>query len=206
MRFRLTLLAMTAAVMLWSAIHPADRLTWWMEVAPVLIALPILIATYRRFPFSDFAYLCMFLQALILMIGAHYTYAEVPAFDWLRDTLQQSRNNYDKVGHFIQGFTPAVITREILWRNRVVQHQGWLAFFTLCVCLSISVVYEWLEWLAALLNQQAADSFLGTQGYAWDTQSDMLWCGIGATIMLLFFSKIHDRSIARRTKTGQNII
>ena len=139
----------------------------------------------------------MLVHAVVLMVGGHYTYAEVPLFDWLREPMGWSRNNYDKVGHFMQGFAPAVVTRELLWRLDVVRKRGWLAFLTVCVCMAISAVYELIEWLVAVLSRQAADAFLGTQGYVWDTQSDMLWCLIGAMSMLLLFGRLHQRAMAK---------
>lgn len=179
------MLALFTAVLVWSGIAPKDYPTWALEVAPAVLGVVLLLATRKRFRFSDFAYWVMLAHAVILMVGGHYTYAEVPLFDWLREPMGWSRNNYDKVGHFMQGFSPAVITAEILWRKRVVSSRGWLAFLTICVCMAVSAVYELIEWLVAVLSQEAADSFLGTQGYVWDTQSDMLWCLIGACTMML---------------------
>ena len=189
------MLLLFAAVLLWSGIQPKDSYTWLLEVSPAIMGVTALLATYRRFRFSDFTYMVMLLHAVVLMVGGHYTYAEVPLFEWLREPLGFSRNNYDKVGHFMQGFAPAAIASELLWRLKVVRQRGWLVFLSLCVCMAISAVYELLEWLVAVLSQQAADAFLGTQGYVWDTQSDMLWCLIGATTMLLLFSRPHQRSI-----------
>ena len=189
------MLLLFAAVLLWSGIQPKDSYTWLLEVSPAIMGVTALLATYRRFRFSDFTYVVMLLHAVVLMVGGHYTYAEVPLFEWLREPLGFSRNNYDKVGHFMQGFAPAAIASELLWRLKVVRQRGWLVFLSLCVCMAISAVYELLEWLVAVLSQQAADAFLGTQGYVWDTQSDMLWCLIGATTMLLLFSRPHQRSI-----------
>ncbi len=185
------MLAIFAVVLLWSGISPKDYPTWGLEVAPAVLGAALLSATRKRFRFSDFAYWVMLVHAVVLMVGGHYTYAEVPLFDWLREPMGWSRNNYDKVGHFMQGFSPAVIAAEILWKNRVVQSRGWLAFLVVCVCMAISAVYELIEWLVAELSDEAADSFLGTQGYVWDTQSDMLWCLIGAcTMMLLLWPRL----------------
>ena len=191
------MLLIFSLVLLWSGIHPHDGFTWALEVAPAILGVLVLLATGRRFRFSPFAYWVMLLHAVVLMVGGHYTYAEVPLFDWLREPMGWSRNNYDKVGHFMQGFAPAVIVRELLWRLDVVRKRGWLAFLTVCVCMAISAVYELIEWLVAVLSQQAADAFLGTQGYVWDTQSDMLWCLIGAISMLLLFGRLHQHAMAK---------
>lgn len=137
------------------------------------------------------------IHCFILFIGGHYTYAEVPLFDWIKEVFHQSRNNYDKVGHFAQGFVPAIIIRELFIRRIIVKQGAWLSFLTICVCLSISVFYEFLEWFVAVISGQSADSFLGTQGYVWDTQSDMLFALIGATCMIIFFSKIHNKQIEK---------
>ncbi len=193
-RYHLMLLVFVL-VLIWSGMAPKDYPTWGLEVAPAIIGLVLLLFTYRRFRFSDFAYACLLVHAIILMVGGHYTYAEVPLFDWLRDVLGQSRNNYDKVGHFAQGFVPAVVARELLLRLQIVQKRGWVGFLSVCVCLAISAFYELIEWWVALLSDQAADAFLGTQGYVWDTQSDMFWCLVGALTMLLLFRSWHDRSM-----------
>ncbi|WP_107855029.1 DUF2238 domain-containing protein [Neisseria weaveri] len=179
------MLLLFAAVLVWSGIQPKNYAVWALEVSPAVIGAVLLSATYRRFRFSDFAYVVMWVHAVVLLVGGHYTYAEVPLFDWLREPMGWSRNNYDKVGHFMQGFSPAVIAAEILWKRQVVRSRGWLAFLTVCVCMAVSAVYELIEWLVAVLSKQAADAFLGTQGYVWDTQSDMLWCLIGSLCMVL---------------------
>lgn len=179
------MLLLFAAVLVWSGIQPKDYAVWALEVSPAVIGAVLLSATYRRFRFSDFAYVVMWVHAVVLLVGGHYTYAEVPLFDWLREPMGWSRNNYDKVGHFMQGFSPAVIAAEILWKRQVVRSRGWLVFLTVCVCMAVSAVYELIEWLVAVLSKQAADAFLGTQGYVWDTQSDMLWCLIGSLCMVL---------------------
>lgn len=179
------MLLLFVAVLVWSGIQPKDYAVWALEVSPAVIGAVLLSATYRRFRFSDFAYVVMWVHAVVLLVGGHYTYAEVPLFDWLREPMGWSRNNYDKVGHFMQGFSPAVIAAEILWKRQVVRSRGWLAFLTVCVCMAVSAVYELIEWLVAVLSKQAADAFLGTQGYVWDTQSDMLWCLIGSLCMVL---------------------
>ena len=185
------------AVMIWSAISPADRLTWWMEVVPAMIALVVLVVTRQRFPLTQLAYFLILIHAVILMVGGHYTYAEVPLGDWLRDLSSGERNNYDKLGHLAQGFIPAIIAREILIRNGVLAIRAWLGFIVVSIVLAISAFYELIEWWAALLSAQAAESFLGTQGYVWDTQSDMAWALSGAILALLTLSGIHDRQIRK---------
>ena len=189
--------AVFVAVLAWSAIAPADRVTWWMEVAPALIGFAVLWLTRRRFPLTQLVYFLILVHAVILMVGGHYTYAEVPAGDWLRDLLGGERNNYDKLGHLAQGFIPAMIAREVLIRNGVVAVRGWLSALVLCVVLAISAFYELIEWWAALVSAEGADAFLGTQGFDWDTQSDMAWAMGGATLALLTLSKVHDRQINR---------
>ena len=183
------------SVLAWSAIEPADRLTWWMEVVPALAGFVILIMTRRRFPLTPLLYTLILIHAIILMVGGHYTYAEVPIGDWLRDFSGGERNNYDKLGHFAQGFVPVMIAREIMIRNKVVAARGWLTYLLLSVVLAFSAFYELIEWWAALISAEAADSFLGTQGYVWDTQSDMLWALFGAILALLTLSGLHDKQI-----------
>ena len=183
------------AVLAWSAIEPYDRLTWWMEVLPALAGFAVLVITRRRFQLTELVYILILVHAIILMVGGHYTYAEVPIGDWWRDFNGGDRNDYDKLGHLAQGFIPALIAREILIRNKVVTRRGWLSFLVLCIVLAISAFYELIEWWAALVSQEAADSFLGTQGYIWDTQSDMMWALCGAFLSLLLLSRFHDRQI-----------
>jgi putative membrane protein len=183
------------AVLIWSAIAPADRITWWMEVVPALIGLVILLFTRKRFPLTQLCYWLILLHSIILMVGGHYTYAEVPLGDWLQQLTGGERNNYDKLGHLAQGFIPAIIAREIMIRNHVVAVRGWLAYLTISIVLAFSAFYELIEWWAALLSAEAAESFLGTQGYVWDTQSDMFWALCGAILALLLLSRIHDRQI-----------
>ena len=189
-------------VLAWSAIEPADRLTWWMEVIPALLGLGVLLMTRQRFPLTDLVYFLILIHAIILMVGGHYTYAEVPVGDWLRDLVGGERNNYDKLGHLAQGFVPVMIAREIMIRNKVVALRGWLTFLLLCIVLALSAFYELIEWWAALLSAEAADAFLGTQGYVWDTQSDMLWALIGAVLALLTLSGWQDRQISAITRTS----
>ncbi len=197
------LLAAFFLVLLWSAIDNADYLTWCLEVAPGVLGVAILALTYKRFQFTNLAYVFVLLHCVILFIGAKYTYAEVPAFDWLRDYFNMSRNNYDKVGHFAQGFIPALVARELLLRLDIVRSRRWTNFIVVCVCLAISAFYELIEWAAAEIIGQDADAFLGTQGYAWDTQSDMLCALLGACCMIMLFSKLHDKAIAAMGGQGR---
>ena len=194
-RLHLTLLAAVGAVLLWSGIRPHDYFTWFLEVLPALVGFVLLAATYRRFRFTDLAYVLMAIHACILMVGGHYTYAEVPLFHWVRDAFNLARNNYDKVGHFAQGFIPAILTREILLRTSPLRPGKWLSFLTVSVCLALSAVYEFIEWWVALATGEGADAFLGTQGYVWDTQSDMLYAAIGAILSLALLSRVHDRML-----------
>jgi len=181
-----------------SAIHPHDYFTWALEVFPALIALAFLALTYKKYPMTNMVYTFILVHCYILFIGGHYTYAEVPLFNWIKDTLHQSRNNYDKVGHFAQGFIPAMIVREVLIRKQIVKHGFWLAFLTLSVCVTVSAFYEFLEWGVSLASGSEGDSFLGTQGYVWDTQSDMLYCTIGALTFLTLLSKYHTKKISNQ--------
>lgn len=190
-------LASFFAVLLWSGIRPKDYPTWMLEVSPAVIGLVVLVATRRAFPLTSLTYQLILLHSVILMVGGHYTYAEVPLFERLGEAFGDGRNDYDKLGHFAQGFVPAIIAREVLVRKRVVNGQWWLACLVVCVCLAISAVYELIEWAVALLSRQAAESFLGTQGYEWDTQSDIWWALIGAISALLALSRRHDRQLRR---------
>ena len=183
------------AVLTWSAIEPFDRLTWWLEVIPALLGLVLMSITRKRFPLTSLVYILILVHAIILMVGGHYTYAEVPLGDWWSELSGGTRNNYDKLGHLAQGFIPAMIAREILLRNRVIAKRGWLAFLVLSIVLAISAFYELIEWWAALVSAEGADSFLGTQGYIWDTQSDMMWALGGALLALVTLSRLHDRQI-----------
>lgn len=185
------------AVFIWSAINPKDFPTWVMEVAPGVIGFVLLAATRKQFPLTVICYVLILLFSWVLFVGGHYTYAEVPLFDTIRDMLQQSRNNFDKLGHFCQGFVPAIICREIIIRLRLVNGKFFTAFFTVCFCLALSALYELIEWLAAVINEEGAEAFLGTQGYVWDTQSDMLLALIGATCAVVLLAKIHDQQIEK---------
>jgi putative membrane protein len=184
-------------VLIWSGIDPKDYFTWFLEVLPALIGLVVMAFTYTRFRLTPLAYFLILVHCIILMVGGHYTYTEVPLFDWLRDAFNMTRNNYDKVGHLAQGFIPAVIAREILLRREIITKKGWLAFIVVCICLAISAFYELIEWWAALLSGGAADAFLGTQGYIWDTQSDMALALLGSILALVLLSKAHDSQIQR---------
>jgi putative membrane protein len=188
------------AVLLWSGWQPHDYPTWWLEVLPALAAAVILALSRNRFPLTSLLYVLVLIHAVILMVGGHYTYAEVPIGDWWRELTGGSRNNYDKLGHLAQGFIPAIAAREILIRLKVVSGKSWLAFLVLCICLAISAFYELVEWWVALLSSEAAESFLGTQGYVWDTQSDMFMALIGASLALFTLSRLHDRQLAELQK------
>lgn len=180
-----------------SAINPHDYFTWLLEVFPAIIGFIILVFTFKSFKFTYLTYIFILIHCYILFIGGHYTYAKVPLFEWIKEVFNQSRNNYDKVGHFIQGFVPAMIARELYIRKEIVKKGYWLAFLTVCTCVTISVLYEFLEWFVAIASGESAESFLGTQGYVWDTQSDMLYAMIGAICMVVFFSKIQDKEILK---------
>jgi len=195
-RLPVVLLALVVALTVASGVAPHDRLTWLMEVLPVMVALPILWATRRRFPLTDLLYACIFVHCCVLMLGGAYTYANVPMGFQMQEWLGTSRNPYDKIGHFMQGFVPALIAREILLRGEFVRGRRMAAFLCVCVALAISAVYELIEWWAALSLGQGADEFLGTQGDEWDTQSDMFMALIGGVTALLLFSRMHDREIA----------
>lgn len=196
-RSHLFLLAIVLGVFAWSGWTPYDRLTWYLEVFPTVLGLIILTATYRRFRFTTFCYVLIAAHMCLLCVGGHYTYARVPMFEWLRETFHSQRNDYDRLGHFAQGFVPAIITRELFLRLHVVARLRWIPFLTLSVCLAISLFYELIEWWTALCSGNAAVSFLGTQGDVWDTQEDMFMALVGASCALLFFSAIHNRAIRR---------
>ena len=183
------------AVLIWSGIGPKDYPTWALEVSPAVAGALILWFTRKRFPLTPLTYTLILVHCIILMVGGHYTYAEVPAGEWLRDLVDGTRNNYDKLGHFAQGFVPAVIAREIVIRLAVFNAAHWRNFFIVALCLAISAFYELVEWWVALLSEEAAESFLGTQGYAWDTQSDMAWALAGAVLALVLLGRWHDRQL-----------
>ncbi len=189
-------LAAVLPVLVWSGIGPYEYGTWLLEVAPVLIGFPLILAAARRFPLSTLLLALILLHSYVLIVGGHYTYARVPLGEWAKDWFGWQRNNYDKLGHFWQGFMPAILAREILLRRSPLQRGKWLNFLIVSICLAFSACFEMLEWLVALALR-GADNFLGTQGYVWDTQSDMAWAGIGAIVALALLRRAHDRSMER---------
>ena len=182
-------------VLIWSGIEPKDRLTWVLEAGPAMIGLLVMTKTRISFPLTPLLYFWILLHCIVLMVGAKYTYAEVPLFNSISEAFGWERNNYDKVGHFMQGFVPALLTREILVRKQIVNFAGWRNFIIVSICLAFSAFYELIEWWAALLIGEDADAFLGTQGYVWDTQSDMAWALLGAFVCLIILKKTHDLQI-----------
>jgi putative membrane protein len=194
-KFHLVLWIILSAILIWSGWRPFDFFTWVLEVAPILIVAAVLFSIYRHFYFSRFICILMLVHAAILAIGGHYTYAEMPLFNWLRDTFHLARNHYDRVGHFMQGFSPALISREVLIRRGVVKRGAWLSFIVICICGTITSVYELCEWQASVWTGTKADAFLGSQGDVWDTQKDMAMCFIGGLAAILFMTRWHDRSI-----------
>ncbi len=199
----LVLLVLTGLFLVASGIDPvADRYTWFLETVPVMIGIAILLPTAQRFPLTPLLYRLLALHALILMIGGHYTYAEVPLFNWLRDSLELSRNHYDRVGHLAQGFIPAILAREILLRLSPLKRGGWLFLTVTSICLAFSALDEMLEWWTALISNEAAEAFLGTQGDHWDTQWDMFLALVGAIGAQLLLANLHDRQIKSHLKDG----
>ena len=182
-------------VLIWSGIEPKDRLTWVLEAGPAMIGLLVMAKTRISFPLTALLYFWILLHCIVLMVGAKYTYAGVPLFNSISEAFGWERNNYDKVGHFMQGFVPALLAREILVRKQIVNFAGWRNFIILSICLAFSAFYELIEWWAALLIGEDADAFLGTQGYVWDTQSDMAWALLGALVCLITLKKSHNRQI-----------
>lgn len=193
----LTLLIVLAVLLTLSGIAPYERGTWLLEIAPILVGVPVLVLTYRTFPLSRLLYLLLFAHAVVLLVGGAYTYARVPLGFWMQDVLGLDRNPYDKIGHFAQGFVPALVAREVFVRGHYVRGRRMTAFLCVCVAMAISACYELLEWGAALMLGQGADEFLGTQGYVWDTQSDMWYALLGAMVALLLLTRVHDRAMAR---------
>lgn len=189
--------------LIWSIINPKEGFTCFLEILPAIIGLLILVFTFKKFRFTDFTYFFILLHCIILFIGGHYTYAEVPLFDWIKEVFDQSRNNYDKVGHFAQGFVPALIIRELFIRKSVIANKSFFNFIIVSICLAISAAYEWIEWAVSLMTGDGGDAFLGTQGYIWDTQSDMLYATIGAICALLFMSKSQDKYLNKMTQISQ---
>ncbi|MBK8574845.1 MAG: DUF2238 domain-containing protein [Elusimicrobia bacterium] len=192
------LIGLTVGVFFWSGIRPRDALTWALEVSPVILGGIFLCVTRGRFPLTRLSYVLIAFHMMILCVGGHYTYAEVPLFNWVRDTFGLARNHYDRVGHFAQGFVPAILVREVLIRKRVVSSRGWLFFIVVCVCLAISAAYEFVEWGTALVAGGKSEAFLGTQGDPWDTQNDMWMALWGAFIAQLTLARKHDRQLDRQ--------
>lgn len=190
--FFFILLSTLGVVFAWSAISPHDYFTWFLEVFPVLIVLPLLVVTYKRFPLTCLVYILILLHAIILLVGGHYTYAEMPIFSWLRDFYGLDRNYYDRVGHVAQGFIPAIVTREILLRKSPLKPGKWLFFIVVCICLAASACYEFLEWWVSVASGSDAVAFLATQGDIWDTQWDMFLALLGAISAQLMLAKVHD--------------
>jgi putative membrane protein len=190
-------LIVTVAVFIWSGIDPYDRFTWWMEIAPVLIALPVLLLTWKRFRLTNLLYALIAVHAVILMVGGHYTYARVPVFDFLRDYLDSARNSYDGLGHLAQGFIPAIAARELILRTSPLRPGKWLSAILIFSCLGISAIYEIIEWAAAVWTGENAEDFLGAQGDPWDTQKDMALAGVGAILALVTLGRVHDRSLEK---------
>lgn len=195
MRLRPALLLLFAIALAWSAIRPHDYFTWLLEVFPALIGVALMLATHKRFPLTPLLVVLLFLHALILIVGGHYTYAEVPLGFWMQRTFGFARNHYDRIGHFAQGFVPAIVAREILIRRRVIRGRGWLFAIVVCICLAISSAYELLEWIVAVFSGSKGDAFLGTQGDVWDTQKDMALAAIGAVTAQVVLGKWHEREL-----------
>jgi putative membrane protein len=194
-KYLLLLAVIYFVLLVWSGIRPKDYFTWSLEVIPGLVGCIVLVLTYRKFRFTDLMYTLILIHCAILFVGGHYTYAEVPLFTWLGNLFGWTRNNYDKLGHFAQGFVPTMIARELLLRLKIVNSRAWTGFFVVCIALALSAGYELIEWWTALLTGESAEAFLGTQGYVWDTQSDMLWALIGSVSGILFLSRYHDAAI-----------
>ena len=193
----IVLLVVGFACLALSRVGALEPGTWILEVFPIFIAVPVLLATARRFPLTPLAYRLIFVHALILMVGGHYTYAKVPLGFWVQDALHLARNHYDRLGHFAQGFVPAIVAREILLRTSPLRRGAWTVVLVTCVCLAVSACYELVEWAAALLGGSSAESFLGTQGDVWDTQWDMFMALVGAVVAQLLLARLHDRQLAR---------
>jgi len=192
---RIAWITIFLAVLLWSGINPKDTVTWALEVAPAVIGFAVLAFTSRSFALTPLLYGLILLHCVVLMVGGHYTYAEVPLFDLLKPLLGFERNNFDKLGHFLQGFVPALVCREILIRKTIIDSAYWRNFFTVCFCLALSAAYELIEWAVAELSGTGAEAFLGTQGYVWDTQSDMAFALLGAILALFLLGRLHDRQL-----------
>jgi putative membrane protein len=190
-------LALLTPVVVWSWFGPHDRFTWWLESAPAVVGVPLILGLQKKFPLSSLLLVLLWLHGVVLVVGGHYTYAQVPLGEWARGWFGWTRNNYDKLGHFTQGFVPAILTREILLRTSPLQGSKWLSFLVVAVCLAFSAFYELIEWFTAITSGEAANDFLGTQGDVWDTQTDMLWALIGAVAALVLLRRWHDRSVEK---------
>lgn len=197
-RFHIVLLVSLFFVLVWSAIKPHDYFTWFLEVLPALIAVAIFAFFYNRFRFTNLVYAIVWLHCIVLMVGAKYTYAEVPLFDYIGNLFGWTRNNYDKVGHFMQGFLPALIAREVFIRQNIVNGSGWTLFLAVAVPLAFSAFYEFVEWWVAVATGDSAEAFLGTQGYEWDTQTDMFMCLLGSIASLIIFKRLQDKQMSER--------
>ncbi len=188
-------------VLFWSGINPKDQFTWFLEVAPALIGAIVLAVTYKSFRLTPLLYVLILLHCIILMVGGHYTYAEVPLFDYVKEFLGSNRNDYDKLGHFAQGFIPAIVAREVIIRKKIIIGYKWQSFFIIAFCLGLSAFYELIEWWVALATGENAEAFLGTQGYIWDTQSDMGTALIGSIVAIVSLGKLHDRQLDKYKNT-----
>lgn len=195
--FNLFLILSLIVIFLWSVIRPHDHFTWFLEVAPVIIGTVFLLATFRRFTFTQLLYLLLWLHAIVLIVGGHYTYALNPLFEWIKTTFDLTRNYYDRLGHFFQGFVPAILAREVLLRFSPLNRGKWLNFIVVCICLAVSAFYELVEWWVAAATGEAAESFLGTQGDVWDSQWDMFMCLVGAVCAIALLGVLHDRYLEK---------
>lgn len=187
------LLIIWILVFIWSAINPKDYFTWMLEVTPGVIGMIIILLTYKKFQFSYFIYVLILLHCIVLFVGGKYTYAENPFFEYIKNMFDLGRNNYDKLGHFMQGFVPSLILREIIIKLKIINQKKWIPYFMISTAMFISAIYELIEWMVSEITGESADAFLGTQGYVWDTQSDMLYALIGSLVAIVVFSRIHDR-------------
>lgn len=188
------------SVFIWSVINPKDLFTWFLEVLPAIIALIVLAFTYKKFRLTPLVYTLILIHSIILMVGGHYTYAHVPLFDFIKEILNQDRNNYDKLGHLAQGFIPAMVAREIIIRKSIITIESWRNFFIICFCLALSAFYELVEWWVAIFTNEASNDFLGTQGYIWDTQSDIAWALLGSVLALILLRKYHTKQLLNTKK------
>lgn len=196
-KLHIFLLLSLAAVFIWSFVGCFDLFTWFLEALPAIIGVAVLISVYRRFRLTGLTYILIWLHAIILLIGAHYTYCRMPLFNWIRDAFELSRNHYDRIGHLAQGFVPAIIAREVLLRKSPLQKGLWLFFIVLCTCLAIAALYEMFEWLIAVASGDYAGDLLAIQGDIWDTQKDMALCLVGAVVSLVTLSRLHDRALKK---------